>query len=106
MRHGIGAVTMTHGTGTHGVILLGVIEVGMTRIMSEDGMTLGTMAAIGVITTLGIIPDIGDGTTGTDTTITHITADGTEVGILISTDTDIFTTNRELLPTTTNRLEA
>ena len=80
--HGTGAVITTHGTGTHGPILRGAITDGMTQSISEDGTTLGTMEAI---MTLGIMAD-GAGTAGMAGMTTHITADGTEAGILTTTD--------------------
>ena len=53
------------------------------------------------------ITEAGDGTTGTDITTTHTTADGMAVGIriimAISTDRDTFMTNRESI---TSRSEA
>ena len=80
--HCIGAVITTHGIGTHGAILRGAITDGMTHSISEDGTTLGTMEAI---MTLGIMAD-GAGTAGMAGMTTHITADGTEAGILTTTD--------------------
>jgi hypothetical protein len=62
--------------------------------ITEDGTTHG-------------ITEVGAGTTGTDITTTHTTADGMADGILtitaISTDRDTFMTNRENI---TSRSEA
>ena len=77
MTHG----TAAHGTGTHGLTRLGDTTDGMTRSITADIMTHGTMA---------MADTTEDGTThGTDTCI-RITADGTEDGILIG-DTTITT---------------
>lgn len=74
----------------------------MTR-STPDGTTHGIME---VGTTHGIT-EAGAGTTGTDITITLITAVGTAVGIriimAISTDRDTFMTNQESI---TSRSEA
>jgi hypothetical protein len=68
MTHG----TAAHGTGTHGLTHLGDTTDGMTRSITADIMTHGTMA---------MADTTEDGTThGTDTCI-RITADGTAVGI-------------------------
>ena len=103
--HGTGAGTMTLGIGTHGggtpgLTPLGAITAGMIRSILEVGMTHGITADIGDITTLGTTED-GDGTTGTDIIIIHITADGTEAGIQIimdiSTETDTYMTSRFII---------
>lgn len=80
---GTGAVTMIHGTGTHGLTHHGDITAGMTRSMWEAGMTHGITADS---MTLGTM-EAGAGTTGTAIIITRTTAAGTEAGTL-TTDTD------------------
>ena len=82
---GTGAVTMIHGTGTHGLTHHGDITAGMTRSMWEAGMTHGITADS---TTLGTM-EAGAGITGTAIIITRTTAAGTEAGILIM-DTDTY----------------
>ena len=78
--HGTGAGISVHGTGTHGLTILGMedgTEDGMT--LGTAGMTHGTTAAIGADgMTLGItaMPD------GTADSGDHITPDGTADGIL------------------------
>lgn len=95
---GTGAVISTHGTGTPGHTDHGDTAAGT---ITTAGMTHGITADTGDSTTHGTTRD---GTTGMDTTIIHIIADGTEDGThtiitATSTDTDMDMTTSEVLHT-------
>lgn len=96
--HGTGAVISTHGTGTPGHTVHGDTAAGT---ITTAGMTHGITSDTGDSTTHGTTRD---GTTGMDTTIIHIIADGTEDGThtiitATSTDTDMDMTTSEVLHT-------
>ena len=96
--HGTGAVTTTHGTGTHGhITALGDSTDGI--IIAPGIMTLGIM---GDSTTLGTMEgSTEDGILGSGTTTTHTIADGMVVWAGTHTIMDISTAMVIIIQATT-----